>query len=207
MRFNRQTLVTGITILFLVVVGVIAIIAFMNRENGSFRLSIAPEEAVMKYNDTQKDVVYGQIISLKEGKYELSFEREGFKTVKKTVTIERGQQTSVHVYLEPQNEEAETIMATGNNQLYKEEVIGHELKEGGKKFTEDNPVLKILPILERNYTVEACSVPDGYKGPGDDKEIAVCISALSDAAYTKALDDIKKRGYDPAAYLVKRVTN
>lgn len=207
MRYNQRTLFIGIVIFLLIVAGIIGVIAFLNRDNGSFRLSIAPDEAVMKYNDTQKDVKYGQIISLKEGEYTLSFEREGFKTAKQTISIKKGQQTSVHVYLEPQSEEAKTIMSTGNNQLYKEEVIGHELKEGGKKLTEENPILKVLPILQRSYNVKACNIPDGYQGPGDDKEIAVCISALSDGAYQKALDDIKKRGYDPSDYLVKRVTN
>jgi len=206
-RYNRQTLVTAILILLIATAAVIGIFTFLNRENGSFRLSIAPDEAVMRYNDTKKDVVYGQVISLKEGSYDISFERAGFKTVKQTVSIKRGEQTNVYVYLEPLNDAAAAVMATGNNQLYKEEVIGHDLKVGGEKLTEANPILKVLPILQRSYTVEACSIPDGYKGPGDDKEIAVCISALSDEAYSRALEDIKKRGYDPAQYLVKRVTN
>jgi hypothetical protein len=203
----RNLLYISAVIIALVVAVIIFIFSYIQRDNGSVTFIVAPTDLQITYDNKTDTVHYNQTVSMVAGTYDILFSREGFSTEKQTVSVQKGQNIKVYQGLVAYGDIAQGIMASKENSIALDQIGGYQVSQGGAKTTKDNPILKVLPIEERDYTVKACSIPEGYKGVGDDKDVAVCISSLSDENYQQALQAIKDRGGDVSGYLIRQTDN
>ncbi len=178
MKIHKRSIIFGI------IVGTILLAAtwFFTRPQGSIELALAPGEMQMKNGEQTQTVKHKQTIKLSPGIYELSFGREDFSSVKKTVTIEKGETSRVVVALTPQTEAAEEIL---RNSPDSQSVI-KEFKES--QYAE---LINTLPIAGVGYSISACQ---SLRQPKSDQR-AICIDASTASAEQAATQELARLGY------------
>jgi hypothetical protein len=105
--------------------------------------------------------------------------------------------TEFLVALNPLTDAAKNLMLDDTSQAIIQRFHGATLSKETAKITAENPILTILPIQARLYTVYACN---SVKYPKDFTKIAVCVDLYRDGLVPYVTKDITSRGFNPADY-------
>lgn len=137
-------------------------------------------------------------ISLKNGRYEIRAEKDGFASYTSTLIV-NDYTTYVAVALTPESDEAKK-WAEANEDAYLdfESKVGVDEAEAGKLFVEANPIVAKLPL--NNYTYKVGYISD----PGDASGKSIILTVTAYSGYRNAaISAIYDLGFDPAEYKIQ----
>lgn len=185
----------------LAVIAIVAMLVYnaLSTPKSGVKLVLVPNEVELRYNNTTNSVKNNQVLKLHPGDYTLQFSRDGFEPEVHNVKVSEGKTTSLMVALKALTPEAKRMISDPDSQRRLEMISGYEIDKGGSKLEEDNPILKELPIVDKYFVINPCEAM--YKKSG----IALCIQAIDDFHYNRALEELKRRGYNPDDFEIKRV--
>ncbi|MEP7204839.1 MAG: hypothetical protein ABI716_01440 [Candidatus Saccharibacteria bacterium] len=177
---------------------VIFSLVYLLTPRATLNLALAPESAFMTIDGgTKQAVMNKQQISISPGKHSLEFSRSEFDSLSKNITIDNKQTVDIIAALTPQTEAAYQLMRTPAA----EEVIQMSANEKAKKavdqLNKDYPILSVLPINARLYTINSCP---SLKYPNNPTKIALCVDAYHSGLEPYIDKDITSRGFKPSDY-------
>lgn len=196
---KRKALQIIFGLIGVVLIGLIVFsIVYLLTPRATLNLALAPESAFMTIDGGAKQaVVNKQQISISPGKHTLKFSQNEFDSLSKDIIADNKQTMDIIVALTPQTEAAYQLMRTPSS----EEVIQMSVNEKAKKavdqLNKDYPILSILPIDARLYTVNSCP---SQKYPDNPTKIALCVDAWHSGLEPYVNKDIASRGFNPSDY-------
>lgn len=138
-------------------------------------LSLAPEEVMVSIDGGSKKLVKNkQNLNVTPGKHTLVFQQNEFESITQEINIDNKQTLRVVVALEALTDNARKLLSTNAATLVIEEYEGRNMTEYIKTLQEKNPILQVLPIQARLYTINVCK---SIKRPTDKTIIAVCVDS------------------------------
>jgi hypothetical protein len=156
---------------------------------------LTPSDAILTANGER---ISGGITYLKPGEYIVEASKEGFSPYKSTVTIGAPNTTDIDVALKGESEAAKKWQDE-HQELYmaKEGREGTRADEGGKIFTDLNPIATQLPIRTLLYTI-------GYSlDKTDPSGNSLIIEISAGPGYRlAALQKLRDFGYDPTDFKI-----
>ena len=148
-----------------------------------------------------KIIVNGQRLGdgtywLENGSYELSAEKEGFESQKKTVIVTSDKSNNVAaVSLTPKSDEAKKWADEHQNEYRDNEQFGAiAARADGQYFTDQNPITTKLPFTDPYFSI-------GYT-LNNDQSINITITTPSPRYRFYAVEKIREWGYDPTDFTV-----
>lgn len=171
-----------------IVAGVIAVIVlsiagwYFSRPQGSVEFAVAPHQITISYSGHSQLVTHSQVIKLSPGIYETTFSRQGFKEIKKKITVTKNQKTRVVMALTPITEEAKKLLADS----VESQAVIKEYQD--VQYTE---LTDSLPLSGANYVVTKCP---SVKYPASNTS-ALCINAPTPEGEAAARQTIAQLGY------------
>ncbi len=173
-------------------------LVYLLTPRATLNLAVAPESAFITIDSGAKQaVVNKQQISISPGKHTLKFSQNEFDSLSKNITIDNKQALDIIIALTPQTEAAYQLMITPGA----EEVVQMRDNEKAKKvvdqLSKDYPILSVLPINARLYTINSCP---SQKYPDNPTKIALCVDAYHSDLEPYVNKDIASRGYNPSDY-------
>ena len=186
---KKYLIIFSLIILFILVVVIIT----ANIPKTKILFSIAPETAKIEINNKIYDIKNGDLLNFKPGEYNYKIYREGFEEYKNSIKLEEGKQTELLSALKPTTEEARKLLLNEKSQIIIQRFYGIHYSEAINSISKEYPLIDILPIQARLYTVSACK---SIRYPGDNSKIAVCAEITSDQLKPYVIKDIESRGYN-----------
>jgi hypothetical protein len=163
---------------------------------GKVNFKVVPADAKLLVDS--KTSTTSDSLTLSPGSHTITFSRNGFSTKTITVNIASDQQSSQTVILLANGPIGlEYLNSHPAQQQTGEGISGAEANAIGKKITEDNPLIQLLPYQGADFSLNA-GVSQKY--PSDPDAVAIYITAANQTAQTHALDWIKVQGFNPSAY-------
>lgn len=188
---NKQLLLPiGIALAFIAIVIIVIINAVTPRATILF--SLAPTEATVSINGKKQEVKNQQSITVSPGELTVVTSRSEFDTDTQKITIKNGETYNIIVILNAQTDAARELLQTPEAQLIIQQRTGREIQKASDDANNKYPILSVLPIKDKYYTILPCS---SEKYPDDTSKIAVCIKLYDPEARQSALDEIVSRGF------------
>ncbi|MFZ3009494.1 MAG: hypothetical protein WA030_00540 [Candidatus Microsaccharimonas sp.] len=188
---NKQLLLPiGIALAFIAIVIIVIINAVTPRATIVF--SLAPSEATVSINGKKQEVKNQQSVTVSPGELTIVTSRSEFADDTQKITIKNGETYNIIVILSAQTDTARKLLETPESQLIIQQRTGREIKKASEDATSKYPILAVLPINDKYYTILPCS---SEKYPDDTSKIAVCIKLYDPEAGQSALDEITSRGF------------
>ena len=154
--------------------------------------SLAPSEATVSINGKKQEVKNQQSVTVSPGELTIVTSRSEFTDDTQKITIKNGETYNIIVILSAQTDAARKLLDTEESQLVKEQLGGRKVEEAAKEANSKYPILTVLPINDKYYTILPCS---SEKYPDDTSKVAVCIKLYDPEARQSALDEITGRGF------------
>jgi hypothetical protein len=163
---------------------------------GKITFTIVPANAkLLVDNKTQST---SDTLNLTPGSHTITFSSNGFASKTITVNVGANQQSSQTVILIANGSAGLVYLNSHPSQQQTgESISGAEANSVGKKITEDNPLIALLPYQGGDFSID---VGVSQKYPSNPDAVAIYITASGQTAQTHALNWIKAQGYNPAAY-------
>lgn len=188
---NKQLLLPiGIALAFIVIVIIVIINAVTPRATLVF--SLAPSEATVSINGKKQEIKNQQSVTVSPGELTVITSRSEFADDTQKITIKNGETYNIIVILSAQTEAALKLLQTPESQQIMEQRTGRQVQEATEKANDAYPILTVLPINDKYYTILPCS---SEKYPNDATKVAVCIKLYDLEARQSALDEITNRGF------------
>ncbi|MFY9228239.1 MAG: PEGA domain-containing protein [Candidatus Microsaccharimonas sp.] len=188
---NKQLLLPiGIALAFVVIVIIVIINAITPRATIIF--SLAPSEATVSINGKKQGIKNQQSVTVSPGELTIITSRSEFADDTQKITIKNGETYNIIVILSAQTDAARALLQTPESQQVMEQRTGRELQKATEQANEKYPILGVLPINDKYYTILPCS---SEKYPDDTSKVAVCIKLYNPEARQSALDEITSRGF------------
>lgn len=133
---------------------------------------------------------------LPAGTYQISAEKEGFETLRKTVIVTPEKKNNVAaISLTPKSDEAKKWADKHQRDYQDNEQFGAiAARADGQYFTDNNPITTHLPFTDPYFTI-------GYT-LNDDQSIHITIATPSPRYRFYAVEKIREWGYDPTDFTV-----
>ena len=161
----------------------------------------APETVYIKINDgEEKAINNGDKLFFKPNKYKVVIYRDEFNPQFEEFTIKNGETKEIIAALKPLTENAKNILLDNNESIKILEKSTSIKIDNESEFLEKTyPILKILPIENRNYTIMTC---ESKKFPNQPDKVALCINITEESVRNRVKEDILSKGYDLNDYEV-----
>ncbi len=198
---KKRAIMIGI---FGLVIGfVLIIILFIQNlaKGADLEILIAPSFAKVEMDG--KKFPTDKTVKYYPGEYTVKVSAEGFVEQSAKVVLEKGQQTSLYLYLEPTEENAKFY-----TENYDEDVLMQEIAEKQNDLDSDSyydkyPIMSILPY-EKN-SADKFNEPNGFRIDGGKfdkckREFCLQVSSPVKAGLDEAKEYLKKMGFKPEDY-------
>lgn len=186
---NKKILFISVLV-FLVVIVVLIIISVAPKTKILF--TTAPESVSVIINNKTYSVNNEETINFKPGTYEYKVSSEGFGDYTNKITVKSGETSELLVALEPTTDAAKSLLLNDKSQLVMQRFYGLNKIQYIKTISDKYPLIDILPIRARLYTIYTCN---SVKYPNDTTKIAVCVDMTSDELKPYVIKDIESRGF------------
>lgn len=194
---SRQTILKiGIVTALALVIGLI-VYAFIPR--ASVLMSIAPENFTVTINGNDRKIKTGESITVTPGEFLISISSDNFETYTKKITIENGEEQELLLALKPQNDTARELLETEKSQEIIQRIANINMKKFSNQLAKDYPILKVLPINDKFYTIISCPSKIYLN---DVTKTAICVNLYNLQAKQSAIDTISNRGFSVDNYEV-----
>lgn len=190
---KKYLLISSILILFILVV----IVVISMSPKSKIMFSIAPETATMSIDDKTYSVKSGDSINFKPGEYVYKLSRDGFEEYTSKITVKSGNETELLAALKPTTEEARKLLLDVKSQIIVQRFYGINYSESISDISKEYPLIDILPIRARLYTISSCR---SEKYPDDNSKIAICADITLDELKPYVIKDIESRGFNIKDY-------
>lgn len=188
---SRRTIITLIIVSFIAIV--IGIIVYALIPKATLLMSVAPEDVTVTINGDTHKVKTGDVITVAPGTLDVSISRDEFDTYTQKVTVKNGEQVEILQALNPKTDAAKALLQTEKSQAIIQRITGNSMKVATDKLTKDFPIISVLPINDKFYTIAVC---DSKKYPNDKTKVAICVSLYDMEAKQSAIDDVVRRGFN-----------
>lgn len=160
--------------------------------------SVAPGQVTISINGKPKQTVNNKdTVMVSPGHYSIVVTRDEFESYTGELDVKSGNTTEFLVALNPQTDAARALLQDDASQAIIQRFHGNALTNDTEKITTTYPIISVLPIDARLYTVYACQ---SVKYSNDNTKIAVCVDLYQDGLIPYVLKDIQSRGYNPSDY-------
>lgn len=158
------------------------------------QISVVPSDALITIDGSR---YHNGTVWIKAGKYDMSVEKSGFQTQKKSITVsDQKDKNVVATSLVAQSEEAKKWADQHKDEYSKNEQYGAiEADQAGKYFSEKNPITDKLPFKDPYFTIS-------YQAR-DDLSIKLIIDTPSPRYRFYAIEKIRELGYDPTDFEIE----
>lgn len=188
---SRRALIALIIGFFGIVI--IGSLLYLFIPKASLLMSIAPEEATVTINGGVHQVKTGDRLTVAPGTLTITIARDGFDTYTEKRTIKNGENVEILQALTPKTDEARTLLQTTKSQAIIQRIAGNTMKTATDQLDKDYPILSILPIQEKYYSITTCK---SQKYPNDTSKVAICVYLYDMEAQQMATDEVKQKGFD-----------
>jgi len=188
---NKKLLFIFSAIIFIFIVVVIIIVSTTPKTKILF--SIAPETANLSINNKAYSIKNEDTLNFKPGEYSYKLHRDGFEEYSGKIDIKKGEQTELLVALKPITDDAKKLLLNEKSQIILQRFYGLNYSESIKDISKKYPLIDILPIQARLYTISACK---SQKYPNDNSKIAICADITTDQLKPYVIKDIVSRGFN-----------
>jgi len=188
-----------ITVLIIIAASlcIIGLIIYGFIPRATIRLSVAPDEFTVSINGKKRNAKTGDTVSVSPGDIEIVLSRGEFDTYTEKFTVKNGETKEVLIALNAQTDAARELLESEKSQIIIQRIGGKKVEQGSKELTAKNPILKVLPIEDRFYTINVCN---SEKYPNDKTKFAICIRLFDLEARQSAIDDLAARGFSMNDY-------
>lgn len=160
--------------------------------------SIAPGQVEVSIDGKPKQSVkYNDKLSVSAGKHTITASQTDFYPYTTTIDVKQGETAEFLAALNPLTEAAKQLLTDDNSQSVIQRFYGKTFTKQTETITKQNPIISILPINARLYTVYACG---SKKYPNDPTKIGICADMYHADLIPYIEKDIKSRGFNPADY-------
>lgn len=192
--------------IYLAILGVLVIIGisvyFIIRNiqmNATLDLLVTPLSAKIEIN--------GRIYKNGEHKFDpgeinVEITKEGFKTQNYVINLPANETTKLYTYLVQNDGSLNWYLDHQEDEAILMQIGGIEATEESEKYTEQNPVVAAIPIIVEEYKngIYYDFRVDGGMFENCKKDFCLKISDVGGNGYERALEEIRKRGYNPENY-------
>jgi len=192
---NKKLLYIFSAILFVFIIVVIIIVSTIPKTKILF--SIAPETANLFIGDKSYSIQNEGTLNFKPGEYSYKLSSDGFEEYSGKIDIKKGEQTELLVALKPITEDAKKLLLNEKSQIVLQRFYGESYSNTISDISKKYPLIDILPIQARLYTVSACK---SKKYPDDNSKIAICADITTDQLKPYVIKDIESRGFNIKDY-------
>ena len=173
------------------VIGIAVTYALMPRS--TLLLSIAPEEFTVSVYGKDHQKKTGDTINVSPGDVIVKISHEGFQTLTKKITVKNGETFEILEALVPLTDEAKKLIATEKSQAIIQRIQGVKTTEKVDDMLKTYPIIGVLPIKDKYYTIEPCP---SRKYPKDVSKIAICVNLYNIEAKPSSIKDVESRGFN-----------
>lgn len=158
------------------------------------KISVVPSDALITIDGNR---YHNGTIWIKAGKYDMSVEKSGFTTQKKSITVtDQKDKNITAVSLVAQTDDAKKWVEQHKDEYSKNEQYGAiEADQAGKYFSAKNPITDKLPFKDPYFTIS-------YQAR-DDLSIKLIIDTPSPRYRFYAVEKIRELGYDPTDFEIE----
>jgi hypothetical protein len=175
------------------VVGFIALCVYLLIPKTYIIFATAPGEITVVINGKPAQQVKNKDqIMVGEGHYKITASRSEFDSYTAEFDVKSGSTAEFLVALNPQTDAARQLLLDSASQSVIQRFHGNRLTSETQKITDTNPIVSVLPISARLYTVYACP---SVKFVGDSTKIAVCVDLYQDGLVPYVIKDLASRGF------------
>lgn len=160
----------------------------------------APEVVYIKINGEEEKIVNnGDKLFFKPDKYQVVIYRDEFNPQFEEFTIKNGENKEIVVALMPLTDNAIKLLQNNSSSKVIEKSTASRIDIESSILEEKYPILKILPIESRNYTILSCR---SKKYPDQFDKIAICIDITGAPVKDRVEEEMISKGYDLDDYEV-----
>ncbi len=190
---KRKILLAGIIALLLI--GSLVLLFLPKTQLNSI---VAPSPVNIQIdNGSTKRVNNGDKLDISPGTHTIKVSEDDFTSYSKTITIKSGETQDFLVALKPNSPTAQARLNNPTSQAIVQRFNGPIIDNGTAQLNKDYPILKILPIQARLYSIHPCA---SVKYPNDATKIAICVDGTTSEVKPYAIQDIASRGYNVDNY-------
>lgn len=153
----------------------------------------APSDAVVTINGAR----YGQGVQyVPTGEYTARITKEGFSDATQQLRVNDHSYPAIYAGLSPQSKEAKKWEQQNRHAYAKIEQLSlAQSRRYGEAFQQRWPIVTSLPLRDPYFTI-------GYKNLND-RDIILTIKATSPRYRELALDELRKKGFEPSDYRIE----
>lgn len=178
--------------------GIIGLIIFLLIPRSYIKFSVAPGQVSVALNgSTKQSIINQQTIQLSPGHYKVVVSRDEFLPYSKEVDLKNGDTLEFLSALNPQTDAAKQLILDDVSQAILQRFHGAIMTNQTNKITDSYPILAVLPIEARLYTVYSCP---SVKYSNDATKIAICVDVYQAGLEPYVTNDIESRGYKISDY-------
>jgi hypothetical protein len=195
MNKYRKLIISSI---LMFVILIIIVIVYQIIPKSYLRFETAPQNVtVLIDNKNSRSIKNGDTIIIKPGKHTISVSKTGFGPYIKEITLNNQQTSDFLVALTPQTDDAKKQLDNSSSRDVIQKFYGKIYINQTDEMNKNYPILKVLPISARLYTISACP---SKKYPDDQTKIALCVDSNQTGLEQYVFKDILSRGYNPDDY-------
>lgn len=189
---TQRYILFGFAALFTVMIAVGIYFAAVQSQMGRISTALTPKDGTLKLDGKQIDTTGQTWVS--EGKHTLEASRTAFTTKTEEFEIKKGETKSFTLYLLPEGGAGQAWVKEHPDEAgVIDGLIGKEYNDQANKVFAENPILQVLPIIDRTFRVSQGESQKG--GP-----FALYIQAADQAGRDDALMAIKAYGFEPSQF-------
>jgi hypothetical protein len=159
---------------------------------------IAPSQVNIKIdNGATKRVSNGDKLGISTGSHTVIVSENEFTSYSTTFTIKSGETKDFLVALKPNTDAAQARLNDQTSQDIIQRFNGPILNNATKKLDTQYPILQILPIQARLYSIYPCA---SQKYPEDTTKVAICVDGTDPQIVPYVEKDLASRGYNVTDY-------
>ena len=191
---NKKIIIAG-SILLITLIGVL--VYNLITPKAYIKFAVAPEQVIVTSTNLNKTVKNGDGLTLAPGSYKITISHDGFISSSVDINIKNHETQEILMALTPQTDASKQLLLSDAAQAVMQRYYGKVRDETTKKLLINYPIIDILPIQARLYTISACP---SQKYPNDTTKIALCVIESQSGLDPYVLKDILSRGYNPSDY-------
>ncbi|HZJ34712.1 MAG TPA: PEGA domain-containing protein [Candidatus Angelobacter sp.] len=194
---DKRNIVT-ISIIVWVFISIIAIGIYFLVPKTYIKFVTAPQIISVSIDGgNAQSITNGANIGVSSGKHLISISQNDFNPYVKEIDLKGGQTTEFIVALTPLTDAASELLKDDKSQVVLKSFYGKIYTQPTDSLIKNYPILSILPIRARLYTIYAC---ESKKYSNDPTKIALCVDKVQSDLNPYVLKDIQSRGYEPTDY-------
>lgn len=192
---NKKPIIISFTIIALIIV---SSIIYLLIPKSYIVFKTAPEEVtVLIDGKDKKDIKNGDKITISPGKHSFVIYRNEFNPFRTDVNIKNGENIEIVSVLTALTENAKKLLNNDKSSYVIEKFTAINMDKQVEILTKKYPIMKVLPIENRNYVISSCR---SEKFPNDPYKIALCVDIPQEDVKDMVKQDIRSHGFNPDDY-------